>query len=74
MSRAEIQAALRELAAQAAAHPAPSQDTAAALAWVQERLLVLADTVEATSAPVGPVCARCRASVATELRRQAWMN
>ena len=74
MSRVEIQAALRELAAQAAAHPAPSQETATALAWVQERLMALAASVETASAPVGPVCARCRASVATELRRQAWMN
>lgn len=61
---------MRELAAQVAAHPAPSQETATALAWVQERLMVLAAAAE----PDKPVCARCRASVATELGRQAWMN
>jgi hypothetical protein len=77
MPRAELQAALRELAAQVAAHPAPSQETASALAWVQERLMVLAASAGAAERPSvaeKPVCARCRRDVATELGRQAWMN
>jgi hypothetical protein len=77
MSRSDLEAELRELVAQVAAHPAPSQETAAALAWVQERLMVLAASVGAAERPSvaeKPVCARCRRDVATELGRQAWMN
>lgn len=77
MAHPDAATALRELAAQVEQYPAVTQDGEAALAWVRERLMALAATVSAAERPAGPTgphCARCRASVATELRRQIFMN